>query len=236
MISAKIQNLRSRLSAAGMRGVELDSVIDAATEEISGAVKTIVEDAVHEVETYGTDIGAEEFLAQIKLDAGSGYIEIATDSGQLDFSTPPLPMLPWLLKSAKVAKDGSRYKVIPVGAESSSSRPKAAAKDIASGLSALSSEQTGASSMAEKMASAFGMAAYPGVSQRQEPKSMAKPEFRVASSKQDATRQWVAPPKDLDMNGVVMSINSKIRLQVDNVCDEVINRYEKEALNGLGNA
>jgi hypothetical protein len=220
----------------GIRGTQLDKIIDAASEDISNAVKTIVEEAVYQAESFGSSMGAEEFLSQIKLDASSGYIEISTDSGRLNFSTPPVPMLPWLLKNAKTAEDGSRYKVIPVGGGGLSSKPKPVARDITAGLKALSSEESSATNMAEKMAAAFGMAATTGTSQRQEPKSIAKPEFRVASSKQDATRQWVAPSKELDMSGIVMSINASVRSRIDQACDEVIKRYEKEAINGLGDA
>lgn len=234
MISQKISNLRLRLSARGIRGTQLDKIVDSAAEEINSTIKSLVEDAVHQAESYGTAIGAEEFLSQIKLDASSGYVQIATDSGSLDFSTPQLPMLPWLLKNAKVAKDGSRYKVIPVG--SSKSQPKFTAKDISSGLNALSSEQSSVTNMAEKMAAAFGVAASSGEAQRQEPATMTKPEFRVASDKQDAARQWVIPAKDLDMSGMVMSLNATMRSQIDSVCDEILTRYEMEALDGLGNA
>ena len=212
----------------------MDDMVSSAAEEISDAVRSIVEDAVHQAESIGAAMKADEFLAQIRLDSNSGYVEISTDSGQLNFSTPPVPMLPWLLKNAKTAEDGSRYKVIPVGGGSVSSKPKPMAKDIAAGLNAMSAERSSATGMAEKMAAAFGVAAATGASERQEPRSLAKPEFRFASSKQDATRQWVAPPKDLDMTGAVMSINASIRSSIDQVCDDVVRRYEKEAERWLG--
>ena len=234
MISHKLSILRSRLSAMGIRGSKLEDIMDSAAAEISDAVKSIVEDAVHQAEGIGSAMKAEEFLSQIRLDPSSGYVEISTDSGRLNFSTPPVPMLPWLLKNAKTAEDGSRYKVIPVGGGSVSSKPKPVAKDIAAGLNALSAERSTATNMAEKMAAAFSVSAATGTSERQEPQSLSKPEFRVASSKQDATRQWVAPPKDLDMTGAVMSINAAIRSSIDQACDEVLKRHEKEAERWLG--
>lgn len=228
MISAKINSLRQSLRYMGLSASEADEVCRSAAEEISEGMRSIVESAVHDVENQGIAIQADEFLAQIRLDAESGYVQVSTDTGALDFSLPPTPMLPWLLKNAKVAKDGSRYKVIPVGA-STGSKPKPAAKDIAAGLAAMSSEGSTVESMAQMMAQSFTGGAVGGVQARQEPRSIAKPEFRVASDKQDATRQWVAPAKDLDMTGAVMQVNDRIRDEVDRLCDQVIARYEREA-------
>ena len=237
MISLKIANLRSRLHAKGIRGVQLENTIRSAEQEISSSIMGAVEEAVGEVESYGVDIGADKFLAEIKLDSSTGYIQISTDSGQLDYSMPPVPMLPWLLNNAKMAKDGSRYKVIPVGiSDQASSGNKFAAKDISAGLAALSSEPVNATNMAQQMAAAFGVAANVGKSIRQEPVSLQKPEFRVASDKQDAGSQWVLPSKNLDMGGVVMTVNDKIRSRIDAICDEVIDRYETEVADGMGNA
>jgi hypothetical protein len=137
-------------------------------------------------------------------------------------------MLPWMLKNAKVAKDGSRYKVIPIGS-SNDSRPKPAAKDIMSGLGALSASESSLDNMAEAMAQAFTGGASKRMLERQAPAASGKPEFRVASDKQDATRQWIAPAKDLDMSGMVMQLNNRIREDVDRACDEIIEKYGREA-------
>jgi hypothetical protein len=229
MISQRLMYLRSRLQSLGLSSGEVSSMMESASSEIQQATYSIVEKAVYEAEDYGSSIGAEEFLAQIKLDASSGYIEISTDSGQTDFSQPPLPMLPWLLNKAKTAKDGSRYKVIPVGGVSSKPKPTPQARDIASGLNSMSSEVAPASAMAESMAAAFGLGASASITERQRPVSVEKPEFRTASSKQDASRQWVLPAKDLDMTGTLMTINATIRSEIDRTCDEIINKYEMEA-------
>lgn len=237
MISLKIADLRYRLSAKGVRGVELDDIIRSVEQEIGSSVTGIVEEAVREIEAYGLDIGADKFLSEIKLDASTGYVQISTESGQLDYSMPPLPMLPWLLNNAKIAKDGSRYRIIPVGSSGQvSSRNKPVARDISAGLDALSSEPMNATNMAQQMAVAFGVASSIGSSDRQEPVSLQKPEFRVASDKQDGSKQWILPAKNLDMGSVIMTVNDRIRSSVDKVCDEIIGRYEMEVSNGLGNA
>jgi hypothetical protein len=229
MISQKIVSLRYRLKSIGLDANEIDSIVEEASEEIRSATLAIVEKAVYEAEDYGSSIGAEEFLSQIRLDASSGYIEISTDSGKTDFSTPPFPMLPWLLNKAKVAKDGSRYRVVPVGGDSSNPKPVLPAKDIASGLQAMSTENFSISNMAERMTEAFGLGASSSITDRQRPVSSEKPEFRVASSKQDAARQWVAPARSLDMTGTLMTLNATIRSEIDSECEKILNKYEAEA-------
>lgn len=229
MIAQRLMDLKIKLESFGLSSERARSMAEEAANEIKQAMQSIVEKAVYEAEDYGSSIGAEEFLAQIKLDAGSGYLQISTDSGQTDFSQPPYPMLPWLLGNAKTAKDGSRYKIVPIGGVSSKPKPTPQARDIASGLNAMATENTSATAMAESMASAFGMGASASITERQRPFSEKKPEFRTASSKQDASRQWVLPAKELDMTGTLMTLNAMIRSEVDKACDEIVNKYETEA-------
>lgn len=229
MISQKLSSLRHHLRSLDIDPEVIDSVIDEATEEIRSVMQEIVERAVNEAEEYGSSIGAEEFLSQIKLDASSGYIQISTDSGLTDFSKPAYPMLPWLLNKSKISKDGSRYRVVPVGGVSSNPKPTPPAKDIASGLQAMSAENAPVTSMAERMAEAFGLGASSSITERQQPISAERPEFRTASSKQDAARQWVVPPRSLDMTGTLMTLNATIRSEIDAECDKILNKYETEA-------
>lgn len=218
----------------GLDSQTIDSMVKDATEELHGIVNDIVESAVREAEDYGSSIGAEEFLAQIKLNVNSGYLEISTDSGMTDFSQPAYPMLPWLLKNAKVSKDGTRYAVIPVGGSSSSSKPRPQARDISAGLNAMSQGSSSSSAMAEEMANAFRLGSSSSITERQRSASTEKPEFRTASSKQDPTKQWVLPPKSLDMTGTLMTINATIRSEIDKACNDLTAKYEKEARRWLG--
>lgn len=229
MIQQRLTSLRNFLESIGLRQDEVSERVRSAADEIRAAMNSIVENAVYEAENYGSSIGADEFLAQIRLNADSGYIEISTDSGATDFSKPQYPMLPWLLNNAKTAKDGSRYKIIPVGGTSSNPKPTPQARNIAEGLSAMSSGEAPASAMAETMAAAFTQGSSSGMAQRQKPASTAKPEFRVASSKQDPSRQWVIPAKDLDMTGTLMTLNATIRSEIDKACSDIVNKYEVEA-------
>lgn len=236
MIYQRVANFKSYLASIGLRPREIDELAKSAEEEIRVEVENIVANAVNEAADMGAAINAKEFLSQIRLDTSSGYIQISTDSGKLDFSEPPFPMLPWLLRNAKTAKDGSQYKVIPVGADSLSKPDKFSIRDVSSGLGALSSSRAGVEGMAEEMARAFNNAAINIKKESPEPKSKDQIDFRVASSKQDPTQKWVKPGKDLDMTGVIMSINSSIIHQVDEVCSRILKKYEMEAQDGVGNA
>lgn len=236
MISQKIINFRAYLSTIGLSTSRIDELVASASEEIRSEVESIVASAVNQAADQGYSINAKEFLAQIRLDASTGYVQISTDSGSLDFSEPELPMLPWLLKNAKVAKDGSLYKVIPVGGDSGNKPEKLSIRDVSSGIGAMTSSRAGVEGMAEEMARAFNGAAITNTKPRFETKSSGQVEFRVASSKQDATQKWVKPPKDLDMTGLVMSINASIRNDVDEACSKILRKYEMEAKYALGDA
>lgn len=229
MIYQRLSNFKARLFAKGLSPSEVDDLVSSAEEEIRSAVDEIVNKAVNDAVDSGYSMEADEFLAQIRLDSHTGYVQITTDSGELDFSKPAFPMLPWLLKNAKTSKDGSLYKVIPVGADNPNRPEKQPIRDIASGLGAISSSRSGVEDMAEEVARAFNNAASTGVRRRVESSGSKEPQFRVASSKQDPSEKWVKPPKDLDLTGIVMSINSTMRSEIDAACNRILLRYEMEA-------
>lgn len=225
MISQYISRLETDLRMAGLDGDEIASMLGAAHRDILDEIIGLVQGAVQEAQQLGMEMGADEFLSQIKLDTHSGYVEITTDSGELDFSTPPTPMLPWLLKNAKVAKDGSMYKVIPVGASSMDQSAKTI-KNIDSGISAMrDARPKTASDMAAELSAAFGMGASSMVSRPKKDSAPAKPNFRVASSKQDSSTSWVKPAKDLDLTSGIMDINNRLNSSIDEVCSRVVGRY-----------
>lgn len=230
MISQKLSAMQSRLQALGMDNNDIDRYLAITERDIREGIADVLSSAVHEAADFGRSKGADEFLQEIKLDEDSGYIQISTDSGRMDFSKQPFPMLPWLLKNAKTAKDGSRYKVIPVGAKSTqTAKPQ---KSIEEGIAALRGSKRGVSDMASDMAAAFGLGANNKITPPKGPEAgnaMGSPSFRVASSKQDPNSTWVQPEKDLDMSSTIMEINLRIRQQIDHICDDVIDLYMREA-------
>jgi hypothetical protein len=170
--------------------------------------------------------GASEFLKQIRLDSSSGDVEIATDSGTLDFSEPATPMLPWLLKNAKTSKDGSFYKVIPIG--KSEGKPGKTIKDTSKGLKAMR-ETTSMQGIAEGIASSFNAGSPLVVTKSEPPSSSGSHEFRTVSSKQDPSTSWVLPPKDRDMSSIVHEINARLRADIHTSVESILSKYLKEA-------
>lgn len=236
MISHKLSNMRYHLNAMGLSYRDADRYVDLATKDINQKVSDLVSGAVEEAVSFGQIKNADEFMAQIKLDSNNGYIQISTDSGSLDFSTPATPMLPWLLKGAKTAKDGSQYKVIPVGANSNPRSPKPV-KNIAQGLDAMRmADYSKSTDMATQMVAAFGGGSSQTMIKPQETKSNGEIHFRVASSKQDASSKWVLPAKDGNLSSDIAEINSRLRGQIDIICDEVIEYYSQEAQDYVRNA
>lgn len=229
MISHKLSNFRAKLESMGMAPADVQQYLEAAGRDIQDSVRGIVGDAVREAADMGQNRNAEDFLSEVSLDVESGYVQVTTDSTNTDFSKAPFPMLPWLLKNAKIAADGSRYKVIPVGAKSD--RPRKPVKNIEAGLASLQdSSKRGVGDMAADLAAAFGMGANNKIKPPDSVSSGAsKPSFRIASSKQDPNAKWVTPAKDLDLSGSIMEINLKIRQRIDAACDEAIDYHSREA-------
>jgi hypothetical protein len=155
-------------------------------------------------------------LKQIQLDVESGYVQIGTSSGSLDFSEPPFPMVPWLLKNPKVSKDGSLYKVIPVGAGNSSR--STTVKDIDAAIARM----TGSTKLSD-MVSNFNTG---GMQQKtKQPSNKPVQAFRTVTSKQDPASSWVQPAKKKDLTATIMDINYRIREDVDRLAEETINKY-----------
>lgn len=232
MIDHRLSNLRFQLSSMNLSRDEVDNFIYKAKQEIEEEVQYLVENAVNKVVSYAGDINAEEFLKQIKLDSGSGDIQITTDSGMLDFSRPEQHILPWLLKNGETAKDGSTYKVIPIGKKDSEQKTT---KDVQRGLKAIR-KTTSMEDIANNIASSFNGNATT-ISQWTEPAvQTGKQEFRTASSKQDSGSSWVRPPKDMDVTSIVLEVNAHLRSDIQLVVDRIIRKYIEEAEYAVRNA
>ena len=112
--NAEIIQLRQRLRFKNLSEGIIDDICDEVSREISMITSDILADAMNEAVNAGGDIGSIDFIDEIRAVRTGSSFDIITDSGKTDFTEPPFPMLPSLLKNAKVAKDGSLYKVIPI--------------------------------------------------------------------------------------------------------------------------
>jgi hypothetical protein len=187
--------------------VDLDTVervVEKARMEIDALIEMHGRNAMDQAVQAGASKQSAEFINQLRLDTGA--FEIKTDSGRTDFSEPPRPHLPHLLQNAKPMKDGSGvYKVIPVGKPGN--KP-----DFTTNIMD-AQRRINAERMTEARTRAKAMAPRGSVS------------FRVATSKQDPTTQWVQPGKDADFTSDLNDINQYLRDVLDEGIRDIITGY-----------
>ena len=238
---AEINRLRSLLMSRRADFSTIDAVCDAASKDINEAILDIVSNGMSEAAEYATELGIDEFISDMDIVNVGGSYQVITTSGKTDFSTPPIPMLPHLLKNAKTAKDGSRYKVIPIGGESGKrtmgrsifedqralqGKIQQAREALRDSLNLNQQQRSGA------MIDKFRDMVRSNLPTRQSFYSRTNtrrtnPEFRTASSKQDSTTQWVIPAKELDMTGFLMNLNTKIQSDISSSIMTIVSEYEK---------
>lgn len=178
------------------------SQIDATiTEEGQAAMQTAIAEGVAK--------RSPEFINQLKLNRIS--LALDTDSGNMDFSEPALPMLPFLLQGAKPMKDGSGvYKVIPVGGEGGKPRP-----NVSTNIYDAWKKENAARIEASQ-------AQYQKISPRG-----SKAQFRTATSKQSSQSQWVQPAKDKDFSEVVQGINKELTNSLEGRIRDILREFEE---------
>jgi hypothetical protein len=219
MISDYLNRLKGDLVSGGYSNNEVDDILREAAQEIDSETRGLVADAISQAEDAANSINATEFLDQINLNTSSGFIEISTDSGQLDFSTPPTPMLPWLLKGAKTSKSGNQYRVIPIGKSDGYS---VTTKDVSAGITSV---KNGASiaDTAIAIAKDFGLSSSKIQRKIKDPSPATA--FRTASTSQEGTGAWVKKATEKDMRPAIDDINHQLRSKIEEVCITVTNRY-----------
>jgi hypothetical protein len=219
MISDKINDLKYYLVSKGYSHNEVEDIVQEATQEIDSEVRSLVADALSQAENAADSMQATEFLDHIDLDTSSGYIRISTDNGQLDFSTPPVPMLPWLLKGAKTSKAGNQYRVVPIGKSEGYS---VSTKDVDSGIASV---KNGASiaDVTAGIAQSFGLSSNKIQRKLKDPSPASA--FRTASTSQEGTGAWMKKATEKDMRPAIDDINHQLRSKIEEVCVNVTNRY-----------
>ena len=114
----ELQRLRWSLQNRGISAQELDDICQRASEEVNLQILDIVSNAAGEAVSYAESIEAWDFLSDMDISEESGNYVIKTKSGLTDYTIDAINNLPNLLKNAKTAADGSRYKVIPIKTKS----------------------------------------------------------------------------------------------------------------------
>jgi len=229
-----IERLRFALSRNQVPNIEIQYICDNATGEINEALLSIVSGAVGEALDYAVNIGADGFIDDVQiLPDSNGLYQISTHSGIMDYSKDKEEMLPHLLKNAKTAQDGSRYKVIPIPQKDTKvehsmfsvlqSRQDAQDDARAALRDRVNNKRAGITDVLQanlaKQASAANT-----VRSTSHVKS-GTVEFRTASDKQDASKAWVIPEKEADMSEYVQDLNRRILDQARDVIKSVVDSY-----------
>lgn len=244
----EIDKLRQRLRLKNLTEVVISSICDDVARDISIASTDILADAMEEAVQAGAEARSVKFIEELKVVQNAHRFSIGTESGRHDFSEPPFPMLPKLLKNAKVAKDGSQYKVIPIrdkGQKKTTGRmavtTEAALKKINEARQLAKEERDaraddfvgkvapdalkGMGTFAALQAINEARKAFPTMTSKEKSTEPVMA-FRTASSKQDASTKWVQPAKTVNMSNALHEINSRMQNQLDNLIEDTIRKHE----------
>lgn len=206
----ELDRLRVNLENKGLDYSTIETIIQKATSEIRDAFQYHGEAAMQLAIEEGVAKRSPEFINELKLDIVN--LRLTTDSGNMEFSTPPYPNLQNLLQGAKPMRDGSGvYKVIPVG-KPGSNRPRVSA-NIYDAMKQANAER------AENARAQYSAVAPKG--------SPGKQQFRTATSKQSSATKWVMPAQEKDFSGDMKNINNELSGSMDEVIKDIIRSYEE---------
>jgi len=240
--NTEINGLRQRLRLKNLSESVCDQICDEASNDISSQTSDVLADAMNQAINAGGDIMSTEFIDELKsIRSGNGF-DIITASGQTDFSEPPFPMLPKLLKNAKIAKDGSLYKVIPIRMKSNATPGRVAVTTEAAlqnindarfrAKEEREAEKESSRSLspdAMKGGDIFSTMMSLNTSRTKQVRERSTEPviaFKTASSKQDPNTQWVHPGKTKNMSGELREINMNMHDSIDRIIQDTIRVYE----------
>lgn len=201
----EIDRLRTSLEAKNVDTRTINSIAAKARNEIISLIEREGEQSIQEAVEIGVDARSVDFINELRLDMV--HQEVTTDSGLLDFSTPPKPMLPFLLNNAKVTKDGSGlYKVIPIGKHDTGRPP--ISNSIHDAQRRITAERAEQAKARQKQIA---------------PKDSQV--FRTATSKQNPGTDWVLPAQKKDFTEAVQEINNRLHARIEGQVRDIIDGY-----------
>lgn len=229
----EIERLRWTLSDRGWEPSETDTICDMASNDINNIILDVISNATSTAITHAESIGALSFINDIDIIQEGWIYIISTKSGNMDYSVSGRKNLPNLLKNAKTAKDGSRYKVIPIKDKkigtSSFDVAREMQRDVDAARAELMQSKDGRSARASSMIESFRKNIGKSSINLSEANSIGiTTGFRTASSKQDADSQWVVPDIDRDMTTYIANLNNNIRSTIYDAVSTIIESYEEE--------
>ena len=232
----ELENLRNRLMSKGFSDSEARDICEEASNSIRDVIIDIVSEAMQDTIIDSEDVKSHKFVQEVMAIRDGALFKITTSSGRSDFSEPPFPMLPKILSNAKVSKDGSRYKRVPLRNKTSdSSLPKTienAINQINQQREQLKSEKKARlekkrGSISDPLDSIGQIKTFidPQSEYRFNNSESNATQFRTASDKQDPNSKWVRPAKKADMTEILDKANINLQDKIDNAISQVISRY-----------
>lgn len=241
----ELDNLRMRLLIRSENPKVVEEIMANAEREVSEVISDEVQSSLQRAIEAGAEVKSDDFVTELRAMMIGHSFQITTDSGRMDFSEPPFPMLPRLLKNAKTAKDGSRYKVIPIkkkaqpvskeaeGNKTAMEAMKAldeARRKTAQGAQARKhGERLGSLGILEQASQLSSFYKYNAPREKTEERPVQTPgttvDFKTVSSKQDPATQWVHPGRKIDMGETLRLINFELEQRISERVMEVIRKY-----------
>jgi hypothetical protein len=238
----EVDRLKHTLRMAGLSMDEINEIGNLAMQDIDNTVFDIVEQYLNQTRDIVMSLGGAELADEIRsMKRGPQFI-ITTESGVTDFSTPPFPMLPALLKNPDISSKGEMFKVIPLTKQH---KPKmtsifdvyrdrnAEQRQAMLDRKAKWDDVRTADAISRKSLHFSGLAqAKRYLAKRQmankEDHNMNSKEpavFKTAHSKQDPNLDWVLPAQDLNITNILNDVNSKLEDDVDRAIVSIVNEY-----------
>ena len=205
----ELELLRTQLLKKGLDEDTVSRIVDNAKNEIERTISEDAQSAMDAAIEAGVQKRSAEFINDLKFNDVT--LKLNTASNNTDFSEPPFPMLPHLLKNAKPMKDGSGvYKIIPVGGESKTGKPSIAS-NIYDQLKRQRVEQLEAAENLKRNSAPRG----------------SKVQFRTATSKQDSSVNWVRPEQEKDFSETLQEINDDLTENLEQKIRSIIRDIEE---------
>ena len=241
----ELELLKHKLRLRGLSEDVSNIMCSEAARDMNNAIVDLLADAMEEAVSAGTDVSSSDFINEITLNRSGSSFEISTQSGRSDFSEAPFPMLPKLLKNAKIAKDGSLYKVIPLKKKTKNTQNRtqvtteAALQNINESRTIAKEKRDadrGVGSSLGNLDPSSGVDTFAALqsmsnSRKREDRPQYDPagaliDFKTASSKQDQTKQWVNPGRKADLTDPLRRINMALSDNIDRAIEYIIKKYE----------
>lgn len=209
----EIFRFKTRLRELDLDDLVIDQCVQEFNKRFAQVMEQVLGEGLEEAKSIGVAKQSGEFLAELRADARTG--QILTDSGRTDFTVQPFSMRPGLLKNAKVSKDGTAYKVVPVGAEGGKPNPFAlSSADAARALSKEQQAELQSRLSAKKLAKPAGA-----------------PQFKTVTDKQDPA-SWLHPGFERDFTSDMLRINQDMEYKLYQQAKDIMEEIESRAYKG----